>query len=709
MDGICRCLAWGIRATYAYREGTVTTRIGIDVGGTFTDFVLVDSNRRHITKEKYLTTPHDPAVGVLTGLDLLLRRHGASLTEVAHLVHGTTLAANAIIERKGARVGLLASAGFRDALDIRREVRYDMYDLGLEFPAPLVPRHLRRGVQERINAYGDVIQALDAEQVHAQVQALLAEGITSLAVCLLNSYINPIHEQRLKTLLSETFPHLPVSLSAELAPSMGEYERTSTTVANAYVQPLVQQYLHHLDAGLRQRGFQGDLYLMSSAGGTMTAETAGQYPVLLVESGPVAGALMSQHLGRLTTVPNLLAFDMGGTTAKGWVIKGGALKKDYILKVARTYQEKKDTGLPLLFEIVSGGGSIATVDELRRLRVGPESAGADPGPACYGRGGTQPTVTDANVLLGYLNPHFFLGGDMRLEVEAAHQAVRRGVAEPLGVSVIQAALGVHEVANEHMARAFRLHAAEAGVDIRGHDLVAFGGAGPVHVMGVARRLGVRRVIVPWGAGVFSAFGLLVSPLGFDVAQTARQALGELSATALEERFSSLEARVLALLQQAHLTRQQVVLSRTADLRYQGQGYTVEVSAADLNTANPVENLEQRFVDAYMHLYGVAATNAPAEIVHWKVTGLGPVEPLDLRLAQGEAGADGAALKGHRAIYIPEANAFRPSAMYDRYRLRPGDTVSGPAVVEERESSLVLFPGHVGRIDEHLNIIVTLAS
>lgn len=693
----------------------MTTRIGIDVGGTFTDFVLVDSSRGHITKEKYLTTPHDPAVGVLEGLDLLLRRHGTSLAEVAHIVHGTTLAANAIIERKGARVGLLATTGFRDALDIRREVRYDMYDLGLEFPAPLVPRHLRRGVQERINAYGEVIQALDVEQVRAEVQALLAEGVSSLAVCLLNSYINPIHEQRLKTFLSEAFPLLTVSLSAELAPSMGEYERTSTTVANAYVQPLVQHYLRHLDAGLRQRGFQGDLYLMSSAGGTMTAETAGQYPVLLVESGPVAGALMSQHLGRLTTVPNLLAFDMGGTTAKGCVIKGGAIKKEYSLEVARAYQDKKGSGLPLLIpavqliEIGAGGGSIATVDELRRLRVGPESAGADPGPACYGQGGTQPTVTDANVLLGYLNPHFFLGGDMRLEVEAAHQAVQHGVAEPLGVSAVQAAFGIHEVANEHMARAFRLHAAEAGVDIRGHDLVAFGGAGPVHAMGVARRLGVRQVIVPWGAGVFSAFGLLVSPLGFDVAQTARQALGELSAPALEERFTSLEARVLALLHRAHLAPQQVTLSRAADLRYQGQGYTVEVSAAGLNASNPVEELEQRFVDTYTHLYGVAATNAPAEIVHWKVTGLGPVEPLDLHLAQGEAGADGEALKGHRDIYIPEASEFRPGAIYDRYRLRPGDTVSGPAVVEERESSLVLFPGNVGRVDEHLNIIVTLTS
>jgi N-methylhydantoinase A len=695
----------------------MATRIGIDVGGTFTDFVLVDSARRHIAKEKYLTTPQDPAVGVLEGLDLLLQRAEVALAEVAHIVHGTTLAANAIIERKGARVGLLATAGFRDALDIRREVRYDMYDLGLEFPTPLVPRHLRRGVGERIDATGQVLQPLDLEQARQEIEALLAEGITALGVCLLHSYANPTHEQRLKTFISESFPQLYVSVSAELAPSMGEYERTSTTVANAYVQPLVQQYLQHLQTGLQQRGFQGDFYLMSSAGGTITAETATQYPVLLVESGPVAGALMSQYLGRQTTAPNLLAFDMGGTTAKGCVIKGGALKKEYSIEVARAYQDKKGSGLPLLIpavqliEIGAGGGSIASVDELRRLRVGPESAGADPGPACYGRGGVQPTVTDANVVLGYLNPHFFLGGDMALDVEAASQAIQRGVAEPLGLEVVPAAVGVHEVANEHMARAFRLHAAESGVDIRGHDFVAFGGAGPVHALGVARRLGVRRVVVPWGAGVFSAFGLLVSPLGFDVAQTARQALAELGKAALEERFGSLEARAMEMLRRARLTPQQVTLVRAADLRYQGQGYTVEVSADTLDTADPVEALAQRFVDAYTRLYGVAAMQAPIEIVHWKVAGIGPVEPLDIRQAGQASGAEVVrqALKGHRPMYIPEASEFQPGAIYDRYALRPGDTVLGPAVIEERESSLVLFPGSTGHVDEQLNMVVTLTQ
>lgn len=508
------------------------TRIGIDVGGTFTDFVLAMGQGGDIAKEKYLTTPHDPAIGVLEGLELLLQRSAAALSDVAYIVHGTTLAANAMIERKGARVGLLATAGFRDALDIRREVRYDMYDLGLEFPQPLAPRHLRRGVRERINADGQIIEPLDLEQTRVEIETLVAEGVTSLAVCLLHSYVNDAHEQQLKTFLATHFPQLYVSISSELAPSMGEYERTSTTVSNAYVQPLVQQYLRHLEDGLRDRGFQGDFYLMSLAGSTITAETAGQFPVLLVESGPVAGALMCQHVGRLTEAPNQLAFDMGGTTAKGCVIKGGAVKKEYSLEVARAYQDKKGSGLPLLIpavqliEIGAGGGSLATVDALGRLRVGPESAGAAPGPACYRRGGTQPTVTDANVVLGYLNPEFFLGGEMQLDAEAARQAVQH-VADRLVGDVVAAAQGIHQVANEHMAHAFRLHAAESGIDIRGHDLLAFGGAGPVHAMGVARRLGVQRVIVPWGAGVFSAFGLLVTPLGFDVAQTARQSLLEL--------------------------------------------------------------------------------------------------------------------------------------------------------------------------------------
>ncbi len=412
------------------------TRIGIDVGGTFTDFVLVDGERGHVAKEKYLTTPHDPAVGVLEGLELLLQRSGVGLQDVAYIVHGTTLAANAIIERKGARVGLLATEGFRDALDIRREVRYDMYDLGLEFPLPLAPRHLRRGVRERIHADGRVIEPLDVEQARGEVEKLVAEGAASLAVCLLHSYVNPAHERQLKDVIAAAYPDLYISLSSELAPAMGEYERTSTTVSNAYVQPWVQQYLRHLETGLSARGFEGDFYLMSSAGSTITAETAGHFPVLLVESGPVAGTLMSQQVGRTTGTPNQLAFDMGGTTAKGCVIKDGAMKKEYSLEVARAYQDKKGSGLPLLIpavqliEIGAGGGSIATVDALGRLRVGPESAGAAPGPACYGLGGERSTVTDANVVLGYLNPDFFLGGEMQLDAEAARQAIQR-VAERL--------------------------------------------------------------------------------------------------------------------------------------------------------------------------------------------------------------------------------------------------------------------------------------
>ncbi len=692
------------------------TRIGIDVGGTFTDFVLVHGQRGQIAKEKYLTTPYDPAVGVLQGLELLLQRSGVGLHEVAYIVHGTTLAANAIIERKGARVGLLATEGFRDALDIRREVRYDMYDLGLEFPQPLAPRHWRRGVRERINADGQVIQTLDLAPARIDIEALVAEGVTSLAVCLLHSYANSTHEQQLKRFLTNAFPQLYVSLSSELAASMGEYERTSTTVCNAYVQPLVQQYVRHLQDGLRARGLQGDFYLMSSAGSTITAETAGQFPVLLVESGPVAGTLMSQHVGRLTETPNQLAFDMGGTTAKGCVIKGGSIKKAYSLEVARAYQDKKGSGLPLLIpavqliEIGAGGGSMAAVDALGRLRVGPESAGAEPGPACYGRGGTQPTVTDANVVLGYLNPGFFLGGAMHLDAGAARDAIQRVVADRLGGGVVEAALGIHQVANEHIAHAFRLHAAESGIDIRGHEFVAFGGAGPVHAMGVARRLGVQRVIIPWGAGVFSAFGLLVTPLGFDVAQTARQSLLPLYPAALEARFGGLEARALEMLQRAQLARHQVTLTRTADLRYEGQGYTVETSADRLDAAAPIADLTARFADAYTHLCGVAPTDTPVEVVHWKVSGVGPAEALDLRLAQNASGVgDGPkALKGQRSIYMPEARAFQSAAIYDRYRLRPGDTVSGPAVVEERESSLVLFPGHIGHVDDHLNIIVTLA-
>jgi len=705
------------------------TRIGVDVGGTFTDFVLVDGKRGRIAKDKYPTTPHDPSVGVLQGLDLLLQRRDVPLEEVEFIVHGTTLVANAIIERKGAKVGLLASRGFRDALEIRREGRFDMYDLRIQFPEPLVPRRLRREVNERIDHTGNILGELNLDQVKGEVQELLKEEVTSLAVCLLHSYAKPTHEQRIKEFVATQFPELTVSISSEITPYLGEYERTSTTVINAYVQPLVQQYLRHLEEGLRQRGFRGDFYLMTSAGGTITVETAIQYPVLLLESGPVAGALMSQYLGRLTGAQDLLTFDMGGTTAKGQVIKGGAIRKAYELEVARSQQYKKGSGYPVmvpavkLIEIGAGGGSIAAMDELHRLRVGPESAGADPGPVCYGKGGSQPTVTDADLVLGYLNPDYFLGGEMRLDVDAARQAIQRKVAEPLGVGVVEAALGIHEVANENMVGAFRLHAAESGVDIRGHNMVAFGGAGPVHAMQVARRLAVKRVIVPWGAGVFSAFGLLVTPLGFDVVQTSLQPLDELEAKALEEQFGALESRVLEMLRRGRLSPDEVTLSRSADLRYRGQGYTVEVTANGLDSKNPVRDLERRFVDVYTELYGVTAMDTPAEVMNWKVTGIGPVETLDLRLALEEPLPQAAAsptaemgnpkgdtaLKGYRDVYIHETGGYQSCPIYDRYRLAAGDVVAGPAVIEERESSLVLYPGDEGRVDEHLNILITLSS
>ncbi len=707
------------------RAATVRTRIGIDVGGTFTDFVLVDQGS--IAVEKHPTTPQDPSVGALEGLDLLLKRHGVPLDAVEQVVHGTTLVSNAVIERRGAVVGLLATEGFRDTLEIRREVRFDIYDLGIEFPAPLAPRHLRREVRERTDHYGSILRELDEDSLRTEVGELLRAEAGSVAVCLLHSYANPAHERRIKEILAAEFPQLHVSISSDITAFIGEYERTSTTVVNAYVQPLIQGYLERLEDGLRRRGFRGDLYLMTSAGGAITVETAARYPVLLLESGPVAGALMSQYLGRGIGVKDLLAFDMGGTTAKGCVIKDGALRKEYAAEVARSYKYKKGSGFPLmvpavqLIEIGAGGGSIASVDTLGRLRVGPESAGADPGPACYARGGAHPTVTDADLLLGYLNPGFFLGGEMRLDLEAGRQALQREVAEPLGVEVLEAARGVHDVANENIARAFRLHTAESGVDIIGHDLVAFGGAGPVHAVRVAKRLGVRRVVVPWGAGVFSAFGLLVTPLGFDAVQTAVEPLDEVTAERMKQRFAALEARTMEMLRQARVPPEDASLTRTMDLRYQGQSYTVEVAVNGLDSGDTRADLERRFVAAYTKLYGTAPSGASMEVLNWKVAGAGPITDLDLRLTRGSAtpppppvpateGPDGhPALKGHRDVYIFETGGFQRCPIYDRYRLAPQDVVTGPAVVEERESSLLLGPGDVGRVDEHLNIRIVISE
>ncbi len=692
-------------------------RLGIDIGGTFTDFALVDDESGKTAVHKQLTTPQDPSQAVLDGVARLLADRKVPIADVSALVHGTTLVTNAVIERKGALTGMLTTAGFADVLEIGKERRYDLYDLRLSFQAALVPRTLRREVHERLRDDGEVFQALDLGQVRASVAELIdVHEIESLAVCFLHSYLNPSHEQNVRDMLAEEFPSLYVSTSADICPFIREFERFTTTTVNAFVQPIVDRYLKRLESGLAMLGFRGRLYIMTSSGGTVTPDTARRYPVRMLESGPSAGILMSASVGRSLMLPNLLAFDMGGTTAKGALIRDGLPQKKYEMEVARLHDFKRGSGLPVqtavvdMIEIGSGGGSLAEVDERGLVRVGPRSAGAEPGPACYGRGGTRAAVTDADLTLGYLDPGFFAGGSVGLDRAASERAILGSVGLPLGLDVTKAAWGIHEIANEDIARAFRIHASERGVDFRGCSMIAFGGAGPVHAVRVAAKLKIPTVILPLGAGVFSAFGLLASPLCFDAMRTLRVSLDELTPARLTKDFRPLIEEASALLRVAGVPDRQIHVTRRLDMRYKGQGFEVEVVLPDSADAEEaMRELPKLFTQSYAKVFSVSLIDEPIEVVNWKVEVTGPQPKVELRQGLTEALASGDALKGRRHAYFPEANGYVECPVYNRYAMHPGFTIEGPALIEERESTCVIGIGHTACIDDLHNLVVMLRS
>ncbi|HLE28707.1 MAG TPA: hydantoinase/oxoprolinase family protein, partial [Anaerolineales bacterium] len=500
-------------------------RLGVDVGGTFTDFVLLDDATGQVRTYKCLTTPRDPSNAIEEGIRGLATRVPGCVERLEEIIHGTTLVINAIIERKGARTGLITTQGFRDVLELGREIRYAPYDVFAEFPEPLVPRRRRLEVNERLRADGSVLRPLDESEARERVHALAGMGVESIAVCLLNSFENPAHELALKHIIAEEFPSASISISYEVLPQIREYERTSTTVTNAYVKPLTEKYLRRLYDRLASLGFRGQLFIMLSSGGVTSAETAAEFPVRIIESGPTAAVIAGQYYSRLFNLPEMFCFDMGGTTAKSCLIQGGLAGVVPTFEVGRVQRFMKGSGLAIqvpvvdLMEIGAGGGSIARMSRLGTLQVGPESAGAEPGPMCYGRGGTEPTVTDADLLLGYLDADYFLGGVMKLDVEAAKRGVEARVAKPLGVSFIQAVWGIHDLINEMMAAAAKTHIAERGGNPQVVTLAAFGGAGPVHAYGLARKLGAPRLIVPPNAGVGSALGFFTAPRAFDLVRS----------------------------------------------------------------------------------------------------------------------------------------------------------------------------------------------
>jgi N-methylhydantoinase A len=687
----------------------VSYRVGFDVGGTFTDFVLQSSDGALVTGKR-LTTYPDPSEACLAGLDELVDRAGVSWGDLAQAVHGTTLGSNVVIERKARGVGLITTRGFRDVLIIGREKRYQVYDLQIEKPAPLIPRRLIGEVTERVLADGSVRDPLDEADARRAIRELVARGVTTLAVCFLHAYLNPAHEKRIAELCADEAPQLTVTLSHEVSPTFREYERTSTTVVNAYVMSAVRAYLHGLQAALRERGYRGRLFVMQSGGGVATADAMERYPVRMIESGPAAGALMAAIYGELTGHRDLIAFDMGGTTAKLCLIENGRPYTTTAFELHRV-NNAAGSGLPMniqaidLVEIGAGGGSIAQA-RLGIIAVGPESASSTPGPVCYARGGHAPTVTDANLVLGYLNPEYFAGGTMKLDAGAARRAIEQKLARPLGLEIEEAAWGVHTIVNTNMELATRVVSIERGRDPRDLTVVAFGGSGPVHGCRLAQALGIPRVILPASAGVTAAIGLLAAEVKFDVARTYVRRLDAIDPAAMSAMYDDMGAQAVDVVRQSAVTSE-IVVVRTADARYVGQGYelTVPVPSGRLDAA-ALATVRKSFDEIYAARYGYASPGEPVEIVTWKLSAIGGAPRINLAKAQTVSGT---AKKGERRAYFPERRGYVDTPVYDRYALAAGATITGPAIVEERESTTVLPPGTRATVDAYANLIVTIPT
>ena len=690
-------------------------RIGVDIGGTFTDFALSNATGGRMAIHKRLTTPHDPSEAVLAGVATLVAENGIDIGAIADIVHGTTLVTNAVIERRGAVTGMLVTAGFGDIMDMGPERRYDLFDLRIKYPPPLVPRRLRIEVAERVRYDGSVEQPLDETGVRAAAQQFRDMGVEAIAVCFLHAYANPAHEERAAAILREAAPDLTVSASADVFPNMREFERWTTTTVNAFTQPMFDRYVKRLEDGLANSGFGGRLYIMGSSGGTLTTDAARRYPVRALESGPAAGALMSAHHGRSLKLPNLLSFDMGGTTAKGALVKDGQAVKKYFMEVARVHEFRQGSGLPVripvidMIEIGAGGGSIAEVDERGLLRVGPRSAGAMPGPACYAQSGTRPTLTDANLVLGYLDANFFLGGKMKLDKPAAEKAIAENVGKPLKLETLRAAWGIHDIICEDVARAFRIHATERGFDYRNSSMVAFGGSGPLHALSVARKLKIPRVILPVGAGVMSALGLLVSPLAFEVARSRRIHVADIDANDFAQTFATLQNEASGYLKRAGVADKDIKIVRHLDMRYQGQGHEIEITLPESNdVASIFADLGELYGRAYEKTYGLRL-DEPTEIVNWKVEAVGPTPSLAEGHGGSAAGGADKALKGTREAYDPTKGGLAAWPVYDRYALAPGAIVKGPALIEEHESTCVIGAGDSVTVDAHFNLIAELSA
>ena len=683
-------------------------RIAFDIGGTFTDFVLHDAANDVTHTLKIPSTPDDPGQAVISGFNELLQLTGTKAEALSGVLHATTIATNAILERKGAATGLITTEGFRDVLIIGRQKRYETYDLYIDKPEPLIPRQHILEVSERLDQSGDVIVELDMASVDRAIDALLTTDRETVAVSLLHAYANPTHELAIRNRINTRAPNISVSLSSDVSPKFREYERTNTTVANAYITPTVDRYLSALQSALKQQGYQQELFIMQSSGGLVTPAMAKTYPIRIIESGPAAGVLMAGQVGNDEGYDHVITFDMGGTTAKLGAVD------DRSPAVASTFEVghvryKKGSGLPInipaveLLEIGAGGGSIAR-NEQGMISVGPDSAGAEPGPVCYGQGGTEPTITDANLTLGYIDPEWFNGGTIQLDQDAAAHAISTQIGQPLELSLGEAAWGIHLIATMNMENALRVVSVERGRDPRAHAMVAFGGAGPLHAARLARAVGIPKVIVPRGAGVGSAVGLLQAAPRIDVSTTRVMDLHNDASEQISDIFAGLEERAqkdLASLGD-NLT---VNWSRQGYMRYVGQGFEVRVDLppGPIDKSYAARAIEA-FDTAYLKIHKFLDRDARIEVVDWNLAATLPEYQQTIKISPKKGDRKP---PRERQAWFPEAGGFTKTAVMDRARLMPEDIVAGPAIVEDVDCTTVILPGDHAQLSEDGHLIITI--
>ena len=673
---------------------TKTARLAVDIGGTFTDLVLALPDRS--LSAKVLTTSDAPERAVLEGMAAILTQAGIGAADLALVIHGTTLATNALIERKGARTALVTTDGFRDSLEIAYEHRFEQYDLYMERPEPLVARPWRFEVPERVAADGTVLLPMDDAAVDRIGAAAKTDGAEAIAICFLHAYQNDAHEKRARDILSRYFSPEVIAISSEVCPEIREYERTSTTVANAYVLPLMERYLRQLEDGLKALGSTAPLLLIMSSGGITTVETARRFPIRLVESGPAGGAILAQMIAAESGISRALSFDMGGTTAKITLIDDMKPQQARHFEIARAARFVKGSGIPVripvidMVEIGAGGGSIARVDGLGRITVGPDSAGSMPGPACYGRGGTMPTVTDADLVLSWIDPARFAGGHITLDAAASHTACHSFVGNTLGMTPPEAALGITEIVTETMANAARVHAVENGKETSGRTMIAFGGAAPLHAVRMAQKLGMDRVLVPVGAGVGSAHGFLAAPIGYEVVRTRLVSLNAFDGPLVNSLYNSMrvEAEAVVRMGAPDAPLQEV---RTGFMRYRGQGHEVAVTLpAGPYGADSEAVFRMAFEATYRALYGRTIPKLEIEVLTWTLS-LAEAKPLPVRIPDPPAAA-APKPSGMRRIMDPGVRQLVDAAIYDRASLAPGARIIGPAVIVEAETSTLVPQG-----------------